>query len=202
MRRKLFAVIVGGAIAGASSALVAMAAFTDHPATAGDQQPSTLLESANGSGSGDLATEPSSAAQTGGGAQAGAAQSGQSGSVAGRTQPGGGVALVHGVTPLPAPAAGQTGSGGDPWQTVVGVPSAPSASPPASPSASSTPPGLPGLPSLPSVPTATPSPGVTAHATPTPTPAGGTTVTVQVPPLPLPLPTLQPVCVLLICIKP
>jgi hypothetical protein len=197
MRRKFFAVVVGGAVAGATSALVAMAAFSDHPATAAGEQPSTLLESANGSGSGDLATEPASAAQTGGAAQVGATRGGQSRSVAGRTQPGG-VAVAHGVTPWPAPAAGPVGAGGDPWQAVVGVPSSPSASS----SASSTPPAQPGLPSLPSVPTATPSPGVTAHATPTPTPAGGTSVTVQLPPLPLPLPTLQPVCVLLICIKP
>jgi len=110
MRRKLLAVVLGGAIAGAASALVALATFTDHGATADGGQPSTLLESASGSGGANLATAPSWPGQTGGGAQGGG-----SGTAAGRTQTGGGSLVVHGVTPTqaPAPSGGdQTGTGG------------------------------------------------------------------------------------------
>src|SRR5207302_9162100 len=81
MRRKLVAVVLGGTIAGAASALVALATFTDHGATADGAQPSTLLASASGSGGANLATAPSWPGQTGGGSQGGG-----SGTAAGRTQ--------------------------------------------------------------------------------------------------------------------
>ena len=93
MRRKLVAIVLGGAIAGAASALVALATFTDHGATADGGQPSTLLESASGSGGANLATAPSWPGQTGGGSQGGG-----SGTAAGRTQTGGGSVVVQGGT--------------------------------------------------------------------------------------------------------
>ena len=109
MRRKMVAIVLGGAIAGAASALVALAMFTGHGATADGGQPSTLLESASGSGGANLATAPSWPGQTGGGSRGGG-----SGTAAGRSQSGGGSVVVHGVSPTQAPApsgGGQTGGG-------------------------------------------------------------------------------------------
>src|ERR1700756_5339834 len=111
MRRKMVAIVLGGTVAGAVSALVALAMFGGHDATADGGQPSTLLESASGNGGATLATAPSWPAGTGGGSQGGG-----SGSAAGRGQSGGGWVVVHGGTPTQAPApggGGQNGSGGN-----------------------------------------------------------------------------------------
>ncbi len=189
MRRRFIAVVAAGAIAGAGSALIALAAFGDHPSLASDpQQPSTLLESASSGGGGTYATAPASPVSGDAAAQGGAA-----GAVAGRSQYGGAL-VVHGVVPAtPTPVAGgHIAIGGTTWpQTTT-----PEGSPSASPSAS----GVVSVPTLPAVSTATPTP---ALSIPTPA-AGGGTPTVQVPPLPvpLPLPTLPPVCVPVICLKP
>ena len=202
MRRKLIAVIAGGAVAGAASALIAYAALADHPATASDQgQPSTLLEFAASNGGGTLATAPSWPGQT-----TGSDGGGSSSAPAGRSQQGGGSVVAHGVSPTPPPF-----SGGDTGTGTGSTGSNGSTGGQASSAATPTPSGDTGLPTLPAVwlPSSTPTPAPTptatatpAHATATPTPSGGGQVSVQVPPLPLPLPSLPPICVLLICIKP
>ncbi|HEY2703147.1 MAG TPA: hypothetical protein VGL20_05605 [Candidatus Dormibacteraeota bacterium] len=191
MGRRFIAVVAAGAIAGASSALIALAAFGDHASLASDpQQPSTLLESASGNGAGSLATAPASPVSGDPAAQGGSASS-----VVGRSQSGGAL-VVHGnVTATPPPVAGgHIAIGGTTWPLTT----APESSPSASPSAA----GVVSVPTLPAVSLATPTAAPTV-ATPAPA-AGGGTVTVQVPPLPLPLPlpTLPPVCVLVICLKP
>jgi hypothetical protein len=122
MRRKLVAVVVGGAIAGAVSALVALAAFTGHGATADGGQPSTLLESASGSGGANLATAPSWPGQTGGGSS-----DGGSGTVAGRVPNGGGSVVVQGGAPQQgsAPSGGGQSSGGGGGDLPVTLPGLP-----------------------------------------------------------------------------
>src|SRR5579862_7378906 len=103
MRRKLVAVVLGGSIAGAASALIALAEFSGHGGTASGDQPSTLLESASGSGGANLATAPSWPTQAGGGSVGG-----DPGGVTVRGQSGGGSVIVQGLTP----GQGQSASGG------------------------------------------------------------------------------------------
>ena len=117
MRRKLLAVVLGGAIAGAASALVALATFTDHGATADGGQPSTLLESASGSGGANLATAPSWPGQTGGGSvvvQGGTTPQGSAPSGGGQSgggdQSGGGGGGGLALTLPGLPAGGVSGS--------------------------------------------------------------------------------------------
>ncbi|HEY0410338.1 MAG TPA: hypothetical protein VGE42_08735, partial [Candidatus Dormibacteraeota bacterium] len=187
MGRKLIAIVAAGVLAGSTSAVVALAAFSDHGVVAGDPQPSTLLQSASGIGGTTLATAPASPVS--GDA---AAPAGEPGSVAQPSQSGGALAIHEVATATPQPAAGgHVTVGGTSAPLAAGPASSPSASPLRSGGVSvPTPSGAPL-----SAPAATPTPATPPAATPTPAPASAAPV-----PSPAP-PARPPVCLLVICLR-
>ncbi|MEA2615663.1 MAG: hypothetical protein QOE72_1446, partial [Chloroflexota bacterium] len=114
MGRKLIAIVAAGVLAGGTSALVALAAFSDHRVVAtGDVQPSTLLQSASGGGATPATPATPPASPVSGDV---AAPAGEAGSVAQPSQPGGALAIHEVVTATPQPAAGgHVSVGGTTW---------------------------------------------------------------------------------------
>ncbi|MEA2670822.1 MAG: hypothetical protein QOG45_1042 [Chloroflexota bacterium] len=188
MGRKLIAMVAAGVVAGATSAMVALAASSDHGVGAGDPQPSTLLQSASGTGDATLATAPASPASPVSGDAAAAA--GDPGSVAPPGQSADAL-VVHGVaTATPQPAAGAHISvGATPWPVLATPTSPPSASPVGLGHVS-----VPSLPALAAVPLSTPT------ATPTAAPRTPAPATASPVPSPTPAPR-PPVCLLVICLR-
>jgi hypothetical protein len=185
MGRKLIAIVAAGVMAGSASALVALAAFSDHGVVAGDPQPSTLLQSSSGSGGASPATAPASPVSGDV-----AAPAGETGSAA-RPSQSGGAPAVHGVAPATpqAAAGGHVSVGGTLGRVVTAIPVS-------SPSASPLGPGRASVPALPAAPLSTPTP------TPTPTPATPTPVPASAAPVPSPPPAAPaPLCLLVICLR-
>jgi hypothetical protein len=190
MGRTLIAIVAAGALAGGTSALLALAAFSDHGVIAtGDLQPSTLLQSASGGGA-SLATPPASPVS--GDVAAPAGEAGPVAQPSQRSQPSGALAIHEVVTATPQPAAG--------GHVTVGVTAGPvvTATPAGAPSATPQRPG--GVPvSTPSAAArstlaATPTPVTPPAATPTPAPAAAT-------PVPAPPAAPAPLCLLVICLR-
>ncbi|HEV7464650.1 MAG TPA: hypothetical protein VGP96_00010 [Candidatus Dormibacteraeota bacterium] len=189
MGPKLIAIVATGVIAGATSALMALAAFSDHGVIAGDAPPSTLLQSASGNRDATLATAPASPVSGDV-----AAPAGEAGSVARPSQSGGALVAQGVATATPQPAAGgHISVGGTTWPLTATPASSPSASPLGSGHVSA--PALPGAPL--STPTATPTAATPTAAAATPTPAPASAAPVPSPPPP----ARPPLCLLVICLR-